>query len=342
MFQRNRSHSAYLFFLVVFCLAAAFSSTSVDAQKKQPTPKKAPAKTKPVAAEHVTPDLPPIGVDARIYQAQAIRGQYTPLTGQLFSLTTANLVDEENFTRAFAKVFPGFDFELVNSAPIRVNRSSRPSRFLIGKLAARNVEMLFYGAHSTGKDNKPGTSLVIELDQDLGRSEAIALIIQTIEVEHGKTYFFAAPIPKLTPAEYAQLLRPGTPATQFRGKDTFFVFSFSTWLQPVVSANRRLDEARAIELQAAATKKVQPEVPEELKNTGLNGRVRVSIQIGADGRVAHAILLSSTFPEMNKLVLAAARQWEFPTAEFEKDKRSIDSVLVFDFGKPPSGSIGTK
>ncbi len=343
LFQRNRSRSVYLFCsLVLFCLAVAPFPTEADAQKKQPTQKKAPAKTKPAAPDEVTPDLPPFSVDARIYQAQGTRGQSTAPTGQLFSLTTANLVDEENFTRAFTKVNPGLEIELVNSATIRVLRSSRPSRIVVGKVASRNIELLFYGAHSVGKDNKPGTSLVIELDHDLGRAEAVALFIQTIEVEDGKTFFFTVPTPKLNPDEYVQLLRPSAPAAQFRGKDTFLLFSFSTWLKPVVSANRRVDEQRAIELQAAATRKVQPEVPQELKSAGLNGRVRVSVEIGADGRVAHAILLSSTYPEMNKLVLAAARQWEFPIAEFEKDKRPIVSVLVFDLGTPTSGGTGTK
>jgi len=313
---------------------------SLPAQTGSKTTKKSPPKTtakKPATTEiTTTPDLPPFRAETRIYEARAPQGGYAPLTDQVFKLTTANLDEEEKWGNAFAKVYPNFQFGLIQSAPMRVTRTSKPARLVVGKAMDRSLELLAYGAFSEGDGKTPGTTLVVEVNLDFGRPEQVAVAIQTIALEEGKTYFFAVPNLKFSPGDYAKFLRPGFPAAPFNGKDTFIIVSMSIQLNPpAMNAVRIVAEPSAPEFQAKATKKVQPEVPASLTNAGLGGKVRVFVEVNPDGRVKHAIVVSSAFPEVNSIVLAAARQWEFPLTEFSTDPRPVGSVLTFDFPVPP-------
>ncbi len=325
----GRLHVTALIF-AVFLLQSTISVAQTRSKGAGKTPAKPAAKVPP---KDQVPDLslvPPFRVDARIYQARSSRPDAV-VDDQVFRLTTANLLDEENWINAFAKVYPGFEFGLIQSAQLRVYRSAKPTRLTIGRSDDRVLELLTYGAHSLGDGTTPGTSLVAEVDMDFGTAAAVALSIQSLEVEEGKTYFFALSRFRLKPSEYVRLLRPGQPVRAFVGKDTFLVVSLSVQLNPAAASTRNLDEARAAEMQASALKKVQPEIPAELRPAGLGGKVRVVIEVASSGRVTHAYILNSTYPEMNVAAINAARQWEFSTAEFAQDPRSIASVLVFDF-----------
>jgi len=313
-------------------------SVSVMAQKRpaKPVRKTTAVTTGEQASKKKAEELlkEPLSVNTRIYQLRAAPNAYPELNDQVFRLHTAGLTDEEKWIRGFGKALPGFEFALLNSSDQKVFRSSRPTRVVIGKSSGRTLEVLQYGAVSMGDGKTPGTSLVVEVNLNFGRPESLSYAVQNLEVEDGMTYFFTVPRLKFNADDYVKFLRPGVPVAAFEGKDCYLVFAFSVELNPAAETTRRFDEKQSVELQAAASRKVQPDVPPALTNAGLGGSVRAQVEISPEGHVTHALVVNSSFPEMNEAVLAAARQWEFPATHFAQDRRPISAVLVFDFPVP--------
>src|SRR5262249_30234195 len=101
---------------------------------------------------------------------------------------------------------------------------------------------------------------------------------------------------------------------------------------------RPLDEQQSAELQQQAAKKIQPEIPAALRETGMSGYVRANVEISPEGKVISANVHFSTFPEMNAEVIAAARRWEFPATLFAEDKNPITGYLTFNFAAATSPS----
>lgn len=280
----------------------------------------------------------PFTVTTRVYEMRAKPGSYKEVSDQLFKLRSTNFLDEEKIVSNFAKVFPGFDFALLKSSRLRVNRTSKGTTLNLGKYQNRSLDIVHYGANSPGVGNKPGTSLVMEVNFSYGRPEAVSYGIQTVEAEDGMTYFFSPAKLKLGSADYASYMRPGVPAKSFEGYDRFLVVASSVELVEKQPPARSLDAAESLELQNSATKKVAPEVSADVRTLGLKGKVSAQVEIGLDGRVSHAVIENSTLPEMNAAVIAAVRQWEFLTKSFEAGKKPVRASLVFDFTQTASSS----
>ena len=202
----------------------------------------------------------PFDVTTRIYEMKAKQGSYKDVTDQLFKLRTSSFTDEERIISNFAKVFPGFDFALLNSARLKVNRTSKGTTLNLGKNQNRSMDIVHYGANSPGVGNKPGTSLIVEVNLTVGRPEAISYGMQTVEAEDGLTYFFSPTKLKFAPADYSTFLRPGIPAKTFEGYDRFIVIATSVDLTEKKVMTRNLDAKQSLDLQGAATKKVMPEL----------------------------------------------------------------------------------
>ena len=69
---------------------------------------------------------------------------------------------------------------------------------------------------------------------------------------------------------------------------------------------------------------VYPDYPEALRRTGAAGTVTVQVDIGADGKVKTASVVSSQLPDLNKATLDAVKMWTF-----KPGGRSIRLVLKF-------------
>jgi TonB family protein len=67
-----------------------------------------------------------------------------------------------------------------------------------------------------------------------------------------------------------------------------------------------------------------------MRQAKLAGKVRVSVEISPEGRVTSANVVSSSVPELNKEVIAAARKWEFSKALFAENKQPITGLLGFN------------
>jgi hypothetical protein len=68
---------------------------------------------------------------------RAKQGSYKDVTDQLFKLRTSSFTDEERIIANFAKVFPGFEFALLNSARLKVNRTSKGTTSILERLRIR-------------------------------------------------------------------------------------------------------------------------------------------------------------------------------------------------------------
>lgn len=297
------------------------------------------AQTTPETAEI---SLQPIFVTVRIFQLKAKRGSYTELNEQVFQMRTANLNAHEEWLKQLQKTYPSFDIALLRTEAKRVFRTSKPAIIALAQQPdGRYIELQIVGAQSYGDGVKPGTSIVPEISLRFGGSQEVnkplTFTIQPLEVSSGMTYFFSPPNLKLNATDYVKFVRPNAPAANFDGQDIFLLFAFSVEMDKAATPARLLNDRESIKLQESATKKMQPEVPESLRQAGLNGAVRVQVEISPAGKVTNANVYSSTFPEINAAALAAARQWEFPTALFAADNKPLTGFLIFNFPPAPAG-----
>ncbi|HKQ75044.1 MAG TPA: TonB family protein [Blastocatellia bacterium] len=320
-FWRARSLCQTLFTFII-CAALAPALTSF-------------AQTKWGSQELHELQIRPIYVTTRVFQIKAKRGSYEELNNQVFKMKTARLTEYENWMNAFKKTYPGFDAALLRTDSKRVFRTARPTIISMGKRPdGRDIEITINAAQSPGDGTTPGTSLIPEINIHFGNDrikKPVAYAIQHLEVESGSTYFFSASNLKLNSDDYVGFVRPNAPAQRFDGNDIFLIFAFSVDLDTTTKPLRPFDEHQSVELQQRAAKKVQPQIPADLRDSGMVGYVRANVEISPEGKVTSANIHYSTFPEMNNEVIAAARQWEFPATLFAEDKNPITSYMTFNF-----------
>ncbi len=277
--------------------------------------------------------LRPIFVTARVFQLAAKRGGSQELNDQIFKMRTASLSDHEKWITVLKKTYPGFEIALIRTELRKVFRTSRPSIVTIAKHAdGRTIEMSMTGAQSVGDGEKPGTSLIPEIGFQFGVNavgKPVTYLVQPLEVESGMTYFYAVTGLKFNPTDYVKFFRPNSPVKPFDDYDIYLIVAYSVDLDKTAEPARNMDERQSVQLQAKATKKVEPEVSANLREAGLGGFIRVRIEISADGKVSGANIHFSSFPEINNNALAAARQWEFPATLFADDKNPITGFITF-------------
>ncbi len=281
--------------------------------------------------------LRPIFVTTRIFQLRVKSGGNQELTDQVFKMRTSSLSEYEKWISAFKKAYPGYDIALLKTESRRVFRTSKPSVISLAKHAdGRNLEMMLNGAQSPGDGATPGTSLIPEINLIELMGKPVTYSMLQLEVESGVTYFYAITNLKINSTDYAKFFRPNIPHAGFKGDDYFLVCAFSIDLDKTVEPVRYIDERQSLQLQEKATRKAQPEIPPALQNAGLGGFVRVRVEISPEGKVTGADIQYSSFPEINREALAAARLWEFPTTLFAENKNPITGFIAFSFAAKAS------
>lgn len=289
--------------------------------------------------------LRPIYVTTRIFQMKAKRDSYPELTGQTFRMSSSSLVEYDQWMNAFKKSYPGFEIELLRTEAKKVFRTSKPATISLVKQAdGRDIEVQLFGAQSYGDGVTPGTTLIPEVALHFGNdlvNKPISYAIQPVEVESGKTYFFAASGMKMRSSDYVKFVRPNAQAEMYDGNDIFLLFAFTVDLDKVTLPARYYDERQSLEFQNQATKKQIPDVPANWRDAGLGGNVRVRVEISPEGKVVASNIYYSGFPEMNQKAVEAAHQWEFPKSLFETDKTPITCFLTFNFPAQPAAPKAT-
>jgi TonB family protein len=288
-------------------------------------------------AAKVSQDLSqrPIFVTTRVFQLSAKSGASRQLSDQVFKMRTSSLSEYDKWTNAFKKAYPGFEASLLKTETRRVFRTSKPSIITVARRPdGWSIEMMLNGAQSPGDGVTPGTTLVPEINLQFGsefNSKPINYSMQQIEVETGATFFYAINGLRMNATDYVNFFRPNVPAEAFKDTDFFLLFAYSVDLDQTVEPVRYLDERQSLPLQEKATKTPQPEIPAGLRDAGIGGFVRVRVEISPAGQVTSANIQYSSFPEINKEALAAARQWEFPATLFADDKRPITGFIAFNY-----------
>jgi TonB family protein len=277
----------------------------------------------------------PVYITVRIFQGRAKKGSAQDLSDQVFRLQTANLTSYEKWIGGLKKAYPGLDIALIQTYPVRVYKSPRPAIISFGQKTARHLEMHVSAALSPGDGHKPGLTIIPEVEVHFGNDRIyrpISLAIQPFEAEEGMTYFFTNQTLALDPRTYVAYFRPGARPKPFEDDAIFMVFALSIEPGDPAATARIFDEKQSVSLQASAMKKVQPTLPEEIRQLG--GTVQVRVEVGSDGKVAHANVFNSTLPEANQQSVAAAEQWEFSASTFAEDKKPIRGLLTFNFTAP--------
>lgn len=289
--------------------------------------------------------LRPIYVTMRTFQMKAKRGSYQEVNDQVFKMNTASLPDYDHWISTFKNLYPEFEIDLLRSDAKRVFRTAKPAIVtLVKQPDGRAIEVQIFGAQSYGDGVTPGTTLVPEVALHFANekmNKPLSYAIRPLEVESGKTFFFAVKTLKMHSTDFVNFVRPGTPVEMLDGNDIYLLFSFSVDLDKTVTPSRLIDEQRSVEFQETATQKVVAEVPEVYRNAGAGGFVRVRVEVSPEGKVALPDVQYSTFPEMNRLAVEAARKWEFPKSLFETDKNPITSYITFTYPAQPQAQKPT-
>jgi TonB family protein len=339
--------------VVVMCaiLLVTVSASTGLAQKKQPAkpqaksarPSKAKQQADDAAAKANMEDmaLRPIYVAMRAFQMKAKRGTYQELNDQVFKMNTSSLADYDQWISNFKNLYPEFEIDLLRTDTKRVFRTAKPASVsLVKQPDGRFIEIQLFGAQSYGDGVTPGTSLVPEIALHFGDdklNKPLTYSITPLEIESGKTYFFAVKSLKMQSTDFVNFVRPGAPAESLDGNDIYLLFSFSVDLDKTTVPARMIDEQQSVAFQETATKKVIAEVPDDFRKAGMGGYVRVRVNVSPEGTVTSPDVQYSSFPEMNKLVVEAVRKWEFPKSHFESDKNPITSYITFSYpAQPPN------
>jgi TonB family protein len=277
-------------------------------------------------------DTRPIYITTRIFQARVKDGTQPDLSDQVFKLTTASLNDYDKWVNGLQKAYPGAEVALLETYNHRIMRSPRGAVVTFGDAAGRKLQLMLSAATSVGDGVTPGQTIIPAVEVHFGNDmkyPPLSLAILPFEAESGKTYFFLPPTLSLGAGDYAKFIRPASPAESLNGFKYFIIFALSIELEQPPKAPRAFDDKQSVALQAEATRKVEPEIPDKVRQTKLAGKVRVSVEISPEGRVTTANVVSSSVPELNKEVIAAARQWEFSKSLFAENKQPITGLLGF-------------
>ncbi len=274
----------------------------------------------------------PIYVTARVFQLSAAHGQYQEPSDQVFRVSTANYTDETKWIASLKKTYPGFTPALLTTATPRVYRTAKPQIIKLGQMGVSTLDLFLNGAQSPSEGDKPATTLIAEINRfQAGTSYPVTHALQSMEVESGKTYFFAMRSYKLSGEHYVGYLRKGAPVARYANQDVILLFAFSVELEKPNPTTRFFGDRDSVALQNDATKKVQPVIPITLKQPGLGGKIQVRVEIAPTGKITNAITQTSSFPEMNEAAVAAARQWEFAPTLFAQNPQPINGLLTFEF-----------
>lgn len=314
MFMPHRIFTA-CFALALTCLALACLSLQAAAQTDE---------------ELATPTY----VTARVFQARAPKSRNVDLSDQLFRLRTPANNDDEKWVAQLLKAYPDTEIALLQTQYLRVFKSPKPAIIFLGKRTAPHIEAQIFAAFGEGDGKKLGTTLIASVEYHRpGAPRPMSLVYQGTEVHEGQTYFFTHPSLNLKKADYVEYVRSGGNAQAFEGDDIYLIIALS--VESDKPAPLAFDAKASVSLQQAATKKVEPQWPEELKKFGASGKVLVRVEVNAEGKVAQAGIFSSTLPEANAQALAAARQWEFSTSLLAGKPNPASAILTFDYAPAP-------
>ena len=320
--------------LLVTFLALGCISTHAQSQTKPPLADK---QEPPLLVDHE-----PVYITVRIFQARAKKGTYQDLNDQVFKFDTSFLTSYEKWVTGLKKAYPEFKIELLKTTPMRILKSPRPGTVIFGDPKGRRFEFNVYAANGAIAGTKPGTSLIFEAEFFSGISQLdkpISLAIHPVEAaEEGMTYFFTKQQLGLEAKDYVTFIRPDASPKAFEDEHFYLIFTASVSFKKPAETARSLNDKQSADLQASATKKVEPTLPEAVSQMGLKGSVQVTVEIGPDGRVTSADVVKSSLPEANDVALAAARKWEFPVSVFAESKQPVKGTLNFNFTPPPSTS----
>lgn len=278
----------------------------------------------------------PTYVTARLFVAIVPRKQPN-LTDQLFRLRTPAPADDEKWLSNFKKAYPeAIHFALLRTQQLRLFMIPKPGILVVGDPNYPHIEAQFLLAEGLRNDDTINTTAITEINFYGGPKSShpvpLSMANNGFEVENKMTYFYTSDGLKLKPDVYAVYFRERSYAPILDQYDHYVILSLS--VEPDKHPGLAFDAAKSSALQQKASKKVDPQWPDDITKNYLFGHVQVRVEIGADGKVAKATVWQSTMPEANLQALAAARQWEFPPSELAGINSPASALLTFTVAPP--------
>lgn len=279
----------------------------------------------------------PTYVTARLFVALVPRGQ-TNLTDQLFQLRTSAQADDEKWLSNLQKAYPeGKYFALLRTQQLRLFMVPKPGILMVGDPNQPHIEVQFLLAEGLRPDDTINTTAITEVNFYSGPKSShpvpLSMASNGFEVNDGNTYFYTTDGLKLRNDVYTVYFRDRSYAPVLEQFDHYLILAISVNSEKPPALT--FDGAKSAELQKKATKKVEPQWPDDVTKFQFFGKIQVRVDIGADGKVTNANVWESTMPEGNLQALAAARQWEFPPSELAGINPPASALLTFAIAPPP-------
>lgn len=278
----------------------------------------------------------PTFVTARFFVALVPHSASTKLTDQVFRLRTP-VADDEKWLGNLKKAYPeGVYFALLRTQQLRLFMIPKPGVLMVGDPNYPHIEAQFLLAEGLRSDDTINTTAITEVNFYSGPKAShpipLSMANNGFEVEPGMTYFYTMDGLKLKNDVYSVYFRDRSYSPVLEQFDHYLILSLTveTEKHPAWA----FDAAKSVALQDKATKKVDPQWPDDVTKYQFFGQVQVRIEIGADGKVAKANVWHSTMPEGNLQALAAAKQWEFPKAELAGINSPASAILTFTIAPP--------
>lgn len=280
--------------------------------------------------------MKPTYMTARLFVV-LVPGGKDSLTDQVFRLRTAAQTDDEKWANNVKKAYPeAVHCALLRTQQIRMLMVPKPSIVMIGDPNQPHMEVQFLLAQGLRDDDTINMTAITDVNFYAGSKSVhpvpMSMANQGFEVNPGMTYFFTNDGLRLKNDVYSVYFRERSFSPVLHQFNHFLVVSLS--VEPDRHPPFAFDANKSVALQGKATKKVEPQWPDDVTKFGFFGHVQVKVDIGADGKVVNANVWESTLPEGNLYAVAAAKQWEFPPSELAGINAPASALLTFTVAPP--------
>ena len=278
----------------------------------------------------------PVYLTMRLFEVRVPKNQGA-LSNQVFRMRTAAQTDDEKWVSNLRKSYPeAVGVALLRAQEFRLFRRPKPGVITLGDIKTSHIEAQVLVAQGLRDDDTVNTTALTEINLYSGSRTThpipMALSSNGFEIAPSMTYFYTAEGMRLRPDLYKAHVREQSYSPSFDAYDHYLVLALSSENEKPAIAT--LDYAKSAELQTKASKRPEPQWPEEIKKQSLFGRVQVRAEVSADGKVTAAQIWQSTMPEGNEAARTAALQWEFPASEMAGIKAPVSALLTFTIAPP--------
>ncbi|PQV64670.1 TonB family C-terminal domain-containing protein [Abditibacterium utsteinense] len=221
----------------------------------------------------------------------------------------------------------------ITGTRIRVLVAENPIFANAGEMSAGGKTALSRAnaSQGSGSAETPATNNAAPISKSSGNSQSesggSAGKLNSAESISPRPSATSIPLPTATPFPVPTRTPQPEPTATPKPQPTATPIPFPTRRPEPTSTPKPAGPTRA----ARATRQVQPDIPDELKNGEFKTSVRVTVEIGADGSSSASLRSSSGNAAIDARVLAALRRWKWKPALQDGEPVASTQRFRFDF-----------